>query len=466
MDILKISLVNLPEQYRSPLTKIIKQKKLGSCKAITCSNSLSYFNGDIECTNLIVFYEESITEEHIIQLKAQKNIPVILITNQSNFEMERTAKSNNIDLIINASDPELITLIYGFISQYQVYQSQHVLVVDDSRVDSCIITANLTKDFLQNDNEHNPNNVIDILLNSESINIVILDYEMPNKNGCQLMEEIKTTFPTREFIFIGITGSRNGAIKFLLGGADDVLIKPLDHDIFSIRLRKLIFNFEKIKQERQSLDDYKTIFKNIIKDVGDPVYVLSTINDILLESALETDNYSHSKLLCQTAKTKLTNTFSYLLSYLELSKKLHDTSLKNCSLHSMISGQLLIQASKAKLSNIIIKESLSPDTKDLHVPVQIEQVITYLTKNGINNGSEGSDVYIRLYPDKFNIVFEVEDTHPSNRKSDKEDKSIDYVLCTKIIDSFGGSMGRKKLKNSNICYFKLPSNTLSSETHH
>ena len=46
-----------------------------------------------------------------------------------------------------------------------------------------------------------------------------------------------------------------------------------------------------------------------------------TKSPILLESALETDNYSHSKLLCQTAKTKLTNTFSYLLSYLELSKK-------------------------------------------------------------------------------------------------------------------------------------------------
>jgi CheY-like chemotaxis protein len=466
VDIIKISLVNLSEKFSSPLTKLIKEKKLGSCKAITTSSSLSYFVGDIECTNFIVFYDEYISEEQIIQLKAPKDIPIILITNQSNFEMERTAKSNNIDLIINASDPELITLIYGFISQYQIYQSQHVLVVDDSRVDSCIITTNLTKDYLRNDNEHNPDNVIDILSNSESINIVILDYEMPNKNGCQLMGDIKATFPNRDFIFIGITGSRNGAIKFLHDGADDVLIKPLDLDIFSIRLRKLIFNFNKIKQERKSLDDYKNIIQNVIKDVGDPIYVLSTINDILLESAGETGNSSHSKLLCQTAKAKLTHTFTYLLGYLELSKSLHDPSLKNCSLHSMISGQLLIEASKAKLSNIIIKESLSPYTKDLHVPIQIEQVITYLTKNGINNSLEGSDVYIRLYPDKFNIIFEVEDTHISNKENYKEDKSIDYVLCNKIIDAFGGSMGVKQGENSTVCYFKLPSNTLNSGNLH
>jgi len=459
MNILNVALVNLPEQYGSPLTKRLKQKKLGSCKAIS---SFTYFNGDIDSTNFIVFYDENVSEEHLIQLKVQKDIPVILITNQSNFEMERTAKSNNIDLIINESEPELITLIYGFISQYQVYQSQHVLVVDDSRVDSCLIATNLTKDFLQNDVEHNPDNVINILSKSESINIVILDYEMPNKNGCQLMEEIKATFPARDFIFIGITGSRNGAIKFLHDGADDVLIKPLDHDIFSIKLRKLVFNSHKIIQERQSLDFYQNIIQNVITDLGDPIYVLSTINDILLENALETHTSSHSRLLCKTAKSKLEDTFSYLLSYLELSKNLHDLSFKNYSLHSMISAQLIIEASKAKLSNIIIKESLSPEAEELYVPNQIEHVITYLTKNGINNSSDGSNVYIRLYPDKFNIVFEVEDTNYSNGEGYKEDNSIDYVLCTKIIDFFGGSMGRKQTKDSNICYFTLPSNSITS----
>ncbi|PKI16202.1 response regulator [Colwellia sp. 12G3] len=462
MDILKISLVNLPEQFSVPLTKIIKKEKLGSCKAITCSSSLSYFIGDIECTDFIIFYDSDISEEHIIQLKAQNDIPVILITDQSNFEMERTAKSNNIDLIINASDPKLISLIYGFISQYQIYQSQHVLVVDDSRVDTSIITHNLTKDFLKNDNEHNPDNVIAFLTKSESINIIILDYEMPNKNGCQLMEEIKNTFPTRDFIFIGITGSRNGAIKFLHDGADDVLIKPIDHDIFSLKLKKLIFNDHKIKQERKALDDYKTIINSVVNNVYNPIYVLSTINDILLENAIATEEHSHSSILCKKAKTKLTSTLNYVMSYLELSNHLHDSSLKNHSLHSMISGQLLIGASKAKMSNIIIKESLNPNTKDLYVPSQIEQVIMYLTKNAIDNTAEGCDVNIRLYHDKFNIVFEVEDSHTVNRKNQEEDKAIDYVLCSKIIDSLGGAMGRKQGGSGDICYFKLPSNTLAS----
>jgi CheY-like chemotaxis protein len=460
VDILKISLINLPEKFSVPLNKIIKQEKLGSCKTITCSSVQSYFFGDIECTNFIVFYDKNISEENLIQLKVQSDIPVIMVTDQSNFEMERTAKSNNIDWVINTSDPKLIASISGFISQYQIYKSQHVLVVDDSRVDSSIITNNLTKDFLKNDNEHNPENVIDLLRSSESINIIILDYEMPNKNGCQLMGEIKKTFPIRDFIFIGITGSRNGAVKFLNNGADDVLIKPLDHDVFSLKLKKLIFNFHKIKQEKKSLDDYKIIMNSVVKNVYNPIYVLSTINDILLSNALEKDKPSHSILMCQTAKDKLSRTFSHVLSYLELSNDLHDSSLKNRSLHSMISSQLLIEANKAKVNNIEIIESLNANTRILHVPSQIEQVIRYLTNNAINNSSEGSDVYVRLYPNKFNIVFEVENSINSNNDYNETNKSIDFVLCTKIIDFLGGEMGRKQEGNANTYYFKLPSNTL------
>jgi len=474
MDILKISMVNLPDIHSGLLANIIRKEKLGSCKTITSTCSLDYFKGDIECTNFIVFYDKNISEEDVIELKAPNNIPVILITENSNFEMERTAKSNNIDLVINAWDSELVTLLYGFISQYQVYQSQHVLVVDDSRVDSYIMTNILTKDFLHNDNEHNPENVIDLLTNSESINILILDYEMPNKNGCQLMMEIKATFPKRDFIFIGITGSRNGAIKFLNDGADDVLIKPLDHDIFSLKLRKLIFNFQKTQQEQKSLEDYKNIISSTVKDISDPLYVLSTVNDVLLEKSVKTEESLLSKLQCQAAKDKLTTTFTNVQNYLELSTNLHDSSLKMGSLHSMISGQLLTEVNKAKTNNIIIKESLNPSIKNLHVPKQLEQVITYLTQNAINNSAGGSEVYIRLYLDDFNIVFEVENSNVSNtalwssfpKKTHKEQTSINYVLCQKVIDTLGGSLGKKPGGNGDISYFKLPSYSLTSRELH
>ena len=148
------------------------------------------------------------------------------------------------------------------------------------------------------------------------------------------------------------------------------------------------------------------------------------------------------------------------------------------SLHSMISGQLLIESDKAKARNIIIKESLNPNIKNLQVPKQLEQVITYLTQNAINNSAGGSNVYIRLYLDDFNIVFEVEDSNVSDsalwsnsdkekdKDNHKERKSINHVLCQKVIDSLGGALGKKPGGNGDICYFKLPSYSLRSREIH
>ena len=71
MDILKISLVNLPEKFSDSLNNIIKKEQLGSCKNIANKSSNNYFFGDIENTNFIIFYDKNISEEQIIQLQVQ-----------------------------------------------------------------------------------------------------------------------------------------------------------------------------------------------------------------------------------------------------------------------------------------------------------------------------------------------------------------------------------------------------------
>nr|WP_252738975.1 response regulator [Colwellia sp. D2M02] len=394
--------------------------------------------------------------------------------------MERTAKSCNIDLIVNVNSPEVLTLVYGFIHQYHIYQSQHALIVDDSRVDSYIVENILSKEFIKNTIELNPNNVINLLHQISSITLIILDYEMPNKNGCQLMDEIRNTFPERHFIFIGITASRNAVIKFLYDAADATFIKPLDLELFSVTLRKLIFNAYQSTKERQSLIDYKNIINSLTKDIFNPLYILSTINEVLVDSVPDTKKSADASLLCQKAKDKIEHTFADLQSYIELSQCLHSPNLKACSLNAMIAGQLYIESSKAKIKNIIINQSLDEKIKKLCVPNQVEQVITHLTKHAIDNSTQGDNIYIRLYPDKFNIVFEVEDSKPCMLSDDSKHllsehsltvnsnakDPLDIVLNKKIIDALGGTTGEKQGKNGTIYYFELPSYALTPSSFH
>jgi PleD family two-component response regulator len=217
-------------------------EKIASYRFASPRNLNAFFLTHVPDIDLVVAYEQNLLEADIPLINASSDIPIVLITNNVSFEMERTAKANGIDLIIDESNDELITLVFGFIRQYRIYQNFKALIVDDSRVDSQLISCVLDLDFIDNTIEIKSENVINQLEADPLINIIILDYEMPNVNGCLLMKNIKTVFPNRAFIFLGFTGSRNGAIKFLNAGADNVFTKPLDTEIFSISLRKLIFN--------------------------------------------------------------------------------------------------------------------------------------------------------------------------------------------------------------------------------
>jgi CheY-like chemotaxis protein len=480
VDILKVALVNLPSDLHSSLTVLIKEEQLGVYKNITTRNSLDFFNNNNDDANFIIIYDATITEDRLCELPVPLNIPVILLTHKFNFEMERTARSCNIDLIIDIDTPDVIALIYGFVNQYYIYQSQHALIVDDSRVDSCIVSKNLSKEFIKNTIELNPDNVIEVLKTTVNITLVILDYEMPNKNGCQLMQEIKSTFPERHFIFIGITASRNAAIKFLYDAADDVFTKPLDLEMFSVTLRKLIFNSYQTAKARQSLIDYKDIMNSLAKDIYNPFYIMSTINDVLLDQAPKTPKIIDATELCRKSKDNIHSTFTALQSYLSLSQYLHDPLLKACSLNSMIAGQLYVEAGRNKIKNIIIKEQLDDTIKSLCVPGQVEQVITYLTQSALHHSVEGGQIDIRLYPEKLNIVFEVEDSSACSLTNSstcylKDDatleafestSSLNVILSKKIIESLGGSMGKKQGRNGMVYYFKLPSYSLSSDNLH
>jgi CheY-like chemotaxis protein len=210
-----IFLVNLPEHVSKILLPVLEGELLGNIQLFTTDDVTQPLNVPIKNTDYLIFYIEKIDEESMTWLDLKQDVPTLLITHNLNFEMERTAKAHYIDMVVSEHNSELTALIYGFIRQHDIYRFQHALVVDDSRVDSRIVTNILSSEFIRNDIELNSEKVIERLTLTPSINMLILDYEMPCKDGCQLMQEIKETFLDRPFIFIGLTGSRNGAIKFL-----------------------------------------------------------------------------------------------------------------------------------------------------------------------------------------------------------------------------------------------------------
>ncbi|TWX50598.1 ATP-binding response regulator [Colwellia hornerae] len=467
-----IFLVNLPDQVTTSLLPVLQGENLGHVQSFITDDLTQPLKIAITNTDYLILYIETIDEESIARLKLKQNIPTLLITRSLNFEMERTAKEHYIDMVVNENDSELSSLIYGFIRQHDIYRFQHALVVDDSRVDSRIVANILSSEFINNDTELNSEQVIERLRLTPTINILILDYEMPSKNGCELMQEIKETFLDRSFIFIGLTGNRNGAIKFLANGADDVFIKPIDNELFTLTLRRLIFNAHKMNRDQCTLNDYKKIINNMTKEISDPIYVLTTVNDCLLEGKVSKAQYENFKTLSQLSKEKLTHTFDSFLNYFAISNYMQSSALKSSSLQSMIATQLYLESSRDKLRNIIVKKSFDDDIKNLCVPEKIGQVINQLTHDAVMRSQNGGELTIRLYTKNEDIVFEVQDASSVSKASlltsvgiEKPPEGLiqtpilNQLLCQKIINEYDGSLGVHHENSGDVHFFKIPKKT-------
>ena len=78
----------------------------------------------------------------------------------------------------------------------------------------------------------------------ESINLVILDTDMPGMDGCQVLTKLKESQRTRETPVIMLTEDFSAAAesKVLRLGATDIFAKPFDHGILAMAIRLALRN--------------------------------------------------------------------------------------------------------------------------------------------------------------------------------------------------------------------------------
>ncbi len=78
------------------------------------------------------------------------------------------------------------------------------------------------------------------IMHTRTIDMVLLDLKLPDKNGVELLQEIKTAFPST--IVIGQSGSYRDIdiTEMEKAGSDDFIEKPVSQEIFKTVLAKFI----------------------------------------------------------------------------------------------------------------------------------------------------------------------------------------------------------------------------------
>ncbi len=142
-----------------------------------------------------------------------------------------------------------------------------ILVVDDDPLNVKLLEVFLSKDYIVR-MAYNGSDALDII-ESEHIDLVLLDIMMPGINGYEVCRRIKASETTRSIAVIMITAlsSEDARIEGLEAGADEFLVKPIDRVEVLTRVGSLLKNkqlCDELTFERDRAQNYLDIAGCII----------------------------------------------------------------------------------------------------------------------------------------------------------------------------------------------------------
>lgn len=158
-----------------------------------------------------------------------------------------------------------------------------ILVVDDERPIRNTLKEILEYEDYAVDVGYDGNEAVE-LLKKNKYDIVLCDYEMPNRDGISVLEEIKKNQINIPFVMISGRASTNTAVEAIKKGAIDFIEKPIDLNrlfyTINLGLHKINNNLKHekkaaLKITSQDLTTYKV--KYICNETGEKEAVMLPI---------------------------------------------------------------------------------------------------------------------------------------------------------------------------------------------
>jgi len=142
----------------------------------------------------------------------------------------------------------------------------HLLVVDDNKVNRLLLGRNLE---LQGHTVHMAGNGREALemLHAQPFDLVLLDIEMPEMNGYQVLEKVTTDLHLRDIPII-ITSSveeLDSVVKCIEMGAEDYLTKPVNPVLLKARIGASLEKKRLRDQQRELIKKFAT--SEVVEDM-------------------------------------------------------------------------------------------------------------------------------------------------------------------------------------------------------
>ncbi len=197
----------------------------------------------------------------IVDFVLEQKLPVIVLT--GSFDLERRKKllaKGVVDYVTKEgrfSYQYTRNLIDRLIKNEQI----KVLAVDDSSTGRRAVSTLLKLHRYQVLEASDGVEAIKVILANPDIRMLITDYNMPNMDGFQLVQNLRVKYEKSDLVIIGISGEGEESLtaKFIKNGANDFLKKPFNHEEFFCRVTHNIEQLDLVDRLRDAANrDYYT----------------------------------------------------------------------------------------------------------------------------------------------------------------------------------------------------------------
>lgn len=187
----------------------------------------------------------------IVDVVLAKGIPGIVLTGQYTKGLrDITISKGVIDFFIK-DNIGVVESVIRFIDRFQKNHDVRILIVDDSRGARLFLRRFLEGHGFIILEAENGSKAIEVL-NTVSVQLMIVDFQMPGMDGCQLTQTVRKRYSIDEISIIGLSSvnKKDLAVRFIKAGANDFLQKPFLNEEL---LWRIIQNIE-IHERRRELE--------------------------------------------------------------------------------------------------------------------------------------------------------------------------------------------------------------------
>ena len=238
-----------------------KQKRLSSIFKSHCTKviesgfqALNYLEQNRQDIILCDDELEDMPEQEIVMLIRDEFPKIVLPILSFNFDISQEEKKTFINqgideyIDINSPDKNITSKVMNLLKTSRIWKENidiemKILVVDDSEDSILIFQHNLTKLGFKNivtakDGNDAWDKISKSHLSSDKIDFILCDKNMPDMNGLQLLEKIKTSkdFSNIPFVIITSDGKKDHVVEAIDAGASNFIVKPITAESLKIKI--------------------------------------------------------------------------------------------------------------------------------------------------------------------------------------------------------------------------------------